>query len=69
MCITKSFLQVFLTLCRLEDAKAAHHSSEKFAEVTSFNLKNSNDVTSVCSKPIECHKEHLNGNTFILMHI
>ncbi|CAL1272853.1 unnamed protein product [Larinioides sclopetarius] len=36
--------EVFLTLCRLEDAKAAHNS-DKFADISPFRLKKTNETT------------------------
>lgn len=53
--------QVFMTLCRLEDAKAAHHHSEKFTEVASLPLRKIRESTSANSKSVEYHKEQIAG--------
>ncbi|GBM61129.1 ATP-binding cassette sub-family A member 1 [Araneus ventricosus] len=46
--------EVFLTLCRLEDAKAAHNS-DKFADISPFRLKKTTETTFI-QKNDDCCK-------------
>ncbi|XP_035224819.1 ATP-binding cassette sub-family A member 2-like isoform X2 [Stegodyphus dumicola] len=48
--------EVFLTLCRLEDAKEAH-KSDYASDISPFFLKNPNDIPSFSLNKDECHKD------------
>ncbi|GIY50749.1 phospholipid-transporting ATPase ABCA1 [Caerostris extrusa] len=47
--------EVFLTLCRLEDAKAAHNS-DKFTDVSPFRLKKTHETTFIQKEDDFCKK-------------